>query len=97
MQRKIYSQDRGVGRNVSLPCTTKTITTILKAKNNQNCQKMKLYESPTTKELKKHSSRLVRGVETGSQSERTCSARWWPEDQVGPCSCPDKSGRTTGK
>ena len=36
-------------------------------KNNQNCQKIKLYGSLTTKELeKKHSSRLVGGVETGS-------------------------------
>ena len=36
-------------------------------KNNQNCQKIKLYGSPTIKELKKkHSSRPVGGVETGS-------------------------------
>ena len=36
--------------------------------NNQNCQKIKLYGSLTTKELKKkHSSRLVRGADTGSQ------------------------------
>ena len=33
-----------------------------------NCLKIKLYGSPTTKELKKkHSSRLVKGVEIGSQ------------------------------
>ena len=38
-------------------------------KNNQNCQEIKLYGSPATKELKKkHSSRLVGGVEMGSQS-----------------------------
>ena len=43
--------------------------TNLKTKNNQNCQKIKLYGSPTTKELKKkHSSRLVVGVEMDSQS-----------------------------
>ena len=41
--------------------------TNLKTKNNQNCQKIKLYGSPTTKELKKkHSSRLAGGVEMGS-------------------------------
>ena len=39
----------------------------LKTKTNQNCQKIELYESLTTKELKKkHSSRLVGGVEMGS-------------------------------
>ena len=39
-------------------CTTKRRTTTnLKTKNNQNCQKIELYGSPTTKELKKkHSS-----------------------------------------
>ena len=46
--------------------TTKRITTNLKTKNNQNCQKIILYGSPTTKELKKkHSSSLVGGVEMG--------------------------------
>ena len=56
-----------------LLCTTKRrITTNLKTKNNHNCQKIKLYGSPTTKELKKkHSFRLVGGVETDSQVERT--------------------------
>ena len=48
-------------------CTIKR-TTNLKIKSNQNCQKIKLYGSPTTKELKKkHSFRLVGGVEMGSQ------------------------------
>ena len=38
-----------------------------KNKNNQNCQKIKLYGSPTTKELKKkHSSIPVVRVEMGS-------------------------------
>ena len=32
------------------------MTTNLKTKNNQNCQKIKLYGSPTTKELKKKHS-----------------------------------------
>ena len=43
-----------------------------KNKNTQNCQKIKLYGSPTTKELKKkHSSRLVGRAETGSWVKRT--------------------------
>ena len=33
------------------------ITTNLKTKNNQNCHKIELYGSLTTKELKKYSSR----------------------------------------
>ena len=46
-------------------------TTNLKTKNNKNCQKIKLYGNPTTKELKKkHSPRPVGGVETGSWAER---------------------------
>ena len=65
----ISGQDGGTGRNASLLCTTKRrITTNLKTKNNQNCQKIELYGSLMTKELKKkHSSRLVGGAETGSQ------------------------------
>ena len=56
------------------PCTDERTTTKLKTKNKQNCQKIKLYGSLTTKELKKkHSSRLVRGAEMGSQAERTLS------------------------
>ena len=49
--------------------TTKRRTkTNLKTKNNKNCQKIKLYGSPTTKELKKkHSPRLVGEVETGEE------------------------------
>ena len=47
-------------------------TTNLKTKNNQNCQNIELYGSQTTKELKKkHSFRLVGGVEMGRQAERT--------------------------
>ena len=49
------------------PCTTKRTTTNLKTKKPQNRQKIKLYGSPTTKELKrKYSYRLVRGAEAGS-------------------------------
>ena len=57
-------QDGDVGRYTVPPRTTKRRTTTnLKTKNNKNFQKIKLYGSPTTKELKKkHSSRLVGGV-----------------------------------
>ena len=58
------------------PCTTKRRTTTnLKTKNNQNCQKIELYGSLTTKELKKkHSFRLVGGAEMGSQDGEDS---WW--------------------
>ena len=60
------SQDGGVGRNTSLPhITQRRITTNLKTINNQKCQKIKLHGSPTTKELKKHSPRLVGEAEMG--------------------------------
>ena len=60
-------QDEGVGRHNLPSCTTKRKTTNLKTKNNENCQKIKLYGSLTTKELKKkHSSRPVGGAEAGS-------------------------------
>ena len=58
-------QDGGINRYTLSPRTTKRRTTNLKTKNNQ---KIKLYGSLTTKELKKkHSSRQVGRVETGSQ------------------------------
>ena len=60
-------QDRGVVRRHTVPpCTTKRMaTTDLK---NKNCQKIELYGSLTTKQLKKkHSSGWVGGAETGSQ------------------------------
>ena len=62
-------QDRGIGRYTLPPCTTKTRkSTNLKPKSNQNCQKIELYISPTTKELKKkHSSRPVGGVGMGNR------------------------------
>ena len=48
------------------PHTTKRRTTThLKTKNNQNCQKIQLYGSLTTKKLKKkYSSRLAGGERT---------------------------------
>ena len=65
-------QDGGIGRYTVSPRTTKRRTTTnLKTKNNQNCQKIELYGSQTTKELKKkHSPRLVGGAEMGSQGRK---------------------------
>ena len=55
-----------------LHTTKRRTTTNLKTKINQNCQKIELYGSPTTKELKKkHSSILVGGAEVGSWAGRT--------------------------
>ena len=52
---KSSSQEGGVGRNASLPRTTKRrMTTNLKTINKKKCQKIKLHGTPTTKELKKH-------------------------------------------
>ena len=61
-------QNGGVGRYTLPPRTNKRRTTTnLKTKNIQNCQKIKLYGSLTTKELKKkHSFRMVGGTEMGS-------------------------------
>ena len=81
IQKGGSGQDEGVGRNTLHPCITKRRITNLKTKNNQNCQNIKLYGTPTTKELKKYSLRLVGGVEIGSRAERThgkeadCSGR----------------------
>ena len=40
-----YGQDGGVGRYTVPPLTTKRATTNLKTKNNQDCQKVKLWKS----------------------------------------------------
>ena len=67
-------------------------TTNLKAKNQQNCQKIELYISPTTKELKKkQTSRLVEGVEKGW---RECLARQQLVDQVGEVAAGGRDGPT---
>ena len=103
-----FGQDGGVGRHI-VPHHTieRRTTTNLKTKNNQNWQKIELYGSPTTKELKKkHSYRLVWGVEMGSWVERTWGkveagelgqARWRLEDWVVLRSCADTLGGTTGE
>ena len=92
------SQDGDIGRYAVPPCTTKRgTTTNLKIRNNQNCQKIKLYGSLTTKELKKkHSSRLVGGAEMGS-SWRTRCTRQQLADQTAPHLRGDKPGGTTGE
>ena len=63
-------QDRDISRYTVPPLKTKRKTTNLKIKNNQNFQKIKLYGSPTTKELKKkHSSRPVGGARRAAMLE----------------------------
>ena len=74
------SQDGGIARYTFPPCTTERITTNIQTKNNQNCQKIELYGSLTTKELKKkHSPRQVGGAEMGSWGiENSCQGgSWW--------------------
>ena len=62
-------QDGGIDRYTLPPHITKRRTTTnLKTKNNQKCQKIKLYGSLTIKELKKkHSFSLVGGAEMGRE------------------------------
>ena len=84
------SQDGHVGRYTVPPCTTKRRTTTnLKTKNNWNWQKIKLYETLITKELKKkHSFRQVGRAERSSQGrkgqpgQRRLMARQWLVDRV---------------
>ena len=61
--KQTSGQDGSIGKHNSPPhTTTAKITTRLQ---NKYCQKIELYGSPTTKELKKtHSSRWAGGVET---------------------------------
>ena len=75
----ISGQDGGIGRHILPPCTTiKRITTNLKTENTQNCKKIKLYGSPTTKDLKKtYSSRWVGAAEMGSRSRE--DVVWWQQ------------------
>ena len=52
--------------------TQRRTRTNLKTKNNQNCQKIKLYGSLTNKELKKkHSLRPIEGRRWADRAERT--------------------------
>ena len=99
------SQDGGIGRYTLPPHTTKRRTTTnLKTKYNQNWQKIKLYGSLTTKEFrKKHSSRPVGGVETGSwggedaQQGSSWRTRWTRWRLVVPHLHVDKPEGTTGE
>ena len=70
-------QDGGVGRNALLPVTTKRrIANNLKTINNQNFQKIKLHGTSATKELKKHSPRLV-GEGQQSVDDKGQAKRGW--------------------
>ena len=55
----------------------------LKTNNNQNCQEIRLYGSPTTKDKKKpHSSRWVREAESQRLAERYGDAMWYGKAAV---------------
>ena len=93
MNERTSSQDGGADRYTLPPYPTKRRTTTnLKTKNHQNCQKIELYGSPTTKELKKkHSSRLVGGAEIGSQGGEDAQqgGSWWTgEEEAGEANSP---------
>ena len=76
------SQDGDVGRNPSLPCTTKRrIITNLKSINNQKCQKTQLHGTLRTKELKKKSPRTTRLVRW--QTARAGSENLWWGSRLG--------------
>ena len=85
LRKEDSGQDGGISRNPLLPHIGRiSITTNLKTKTKQNCQKIKLHGSPTTKKLKKkHSPRPVGGVEMAARGRegklgyKGCSARWW--------------------
>ena len=66
-------QDGGIDRHAPPPCPTiKKITTNLKQKNTQNCQKIKLHGSLITKDLKKpYSTRAEEVQKWGVGPERT--------------------------
>ena len=56
------------------------LKTISKKKTYQNCQKIEVYGSPTTKDLKKpHSSRWVRGAESQTCAEKHGDMVWQEE------------------
>ena len=73
------------------PHITIRITTNLKTKNTKNCQKIKLYGGPTTKDLKKpHLSRQIGGAETGNHVSKDTV---WLERAVPHSHVVDKIGR----
>ena len=55
----------------------------LKTKNNQNWQQIELYGSPTTKEIKKHSSRPVGGAESDAGGEDSRQGSGWQTQRGG--------------
>ena len=65
------SQDGGMGKHVLLPHTTiGKLQLYLKTNTTQNHQKIELYGSPTTKDLKKpQSSRIYRERQRGKEMQ----------------------------
>ena len=81
------------------PLTTKRRTKKnLKTKNNQNCQKIELYGSLTTMELKEETFiQTSRRGRDGKWGWRGLVARQWLEDQAVPYLHADKLGGTSGE
>ena len=70
------SEDGGVSRHAS-PCTTTERTTTKPQNNTQNCQKIKLYGSLATKDLKKsHSFGQLGEADSQRRAERRGDAVW---------------------
>ena len=100
-------QDGGIGRYALHPHIMKRRTTTnLRTKTNQNCQKIELYGSLTTKELKKTFIQTSRRGGDGQLGQRRCWARQWLVEQAGeaaagglgsPTLGVDKPGGTTGQ
>ena len=66
-------KDGSIHTYIHFASTIKRTKTNLETENNQNCQKIELYGSPTTKELKtKDSCRLVGGWRWAARAERIC-------------------------
>ena len=67
------------------PCTTKRRTTTnLKTKNNQNCQKIRLYGSPTTRVKEETFIQTSRRGGDGQWGRRRVAARLQVENQGRP-------------
>ena len=96
MANQTSSQYKGIGRYFATSYNQEMGNNKFK-NNNQNCKKIELYGSPTTTELKEHSSRLVGGVEMRSLGGKdTWQGGAWQVDQVAPHLHVDKPGGTTG-
>ena len=96
MTNEIYilftsGQDGGIGKHVWPPHATTERITARPQNNTQNYQKIELYGSPTTKDLKKptfiHTGQWGGDVETGREARRP-NVAWKDGGMCGPpCTC----------